>query len=119
MPSLGAFTLPEDPVWTDEFDWTPVEQAMDYSLTGALILQTAVKQAGRPITLDVAWLTRAQVQAVVALADVADAEYTLTIAQGVYTVAFRRPPYAIAPLRQVSDPDAGEFYTVTLNLMTV
>lgn len=48
--------------WTDEFSWSPVEQAADYSITGALLLSVALKQAGRPITLagteTAAWLTR-------------------------------------------------------------
>ncbi len=38
-------------VWTDEYSWSPVDQATAYSTTGALLVDVAVKQAGRPITL--------------------------------------------------------------------
>lgn len=119
MPSLGSLTLPDDPVWVNEFDWTPVEQSREYSLTGALIVQVSVKQAGRPIHLDCHWLTRAQVQALTALADVPDAEYTLTLHQGTYTVRFDRPPYEIQSVRPIADPDSAERYAVRVNLMTV
>lgn len=119
MPSLGSVTLPEDPVWINEFEWTPVEQSSEYSLTGALILQLSVKQAGRSILLDCHWLTRAQVQALVALADAPNAEYALVISQGTYPVVFDRPPYDIRPLRVIADPASTDRYAVTLRLITV
>ena len=50
-------------LWSDEFDWSPVEQATAYSTTGALLVDVAVKQAGQPITLEGtdtnAWISRA------------------------------------------------------------
>lgn len=119
MPSLGSLTLPDDPIWVNEFDWTPVEQNSNYSLTGASIVQVSVKQAGRLIRLDCHWLTRAQVQALAALADVAGAEYTLTLHQGTYTVLFDSPPYEIQSVRPIADPDSTERYAVQVNLMTV
>lgn len=49
--------------WTDEYDWSPVEQATEYSTSGALLVDVGLKLAGRPITLEgidtAAWLTRA------------------------------------------------------------
>lgn len=49
--------------WTDEFDWSPVEQVTGYSTRGALLVDVSVKQAGQPITLvgteTNAWITRA------------------------------------------------------------
>lgn len=120
MPTLGALTLPADPVWTDEFpsDWSPVARSGEYSLTGAYIVQESVRLTGRPITLDVAWLTRAELIAVDALAAMTEQKHTLVIAQGTFTVMFRDPPYTVDGLRQVSDPDNSEPYQVTLNLHT-
>ncbi len=46
-----TLVLPDDLDWSDEFSWAPVVQATDYSITGALIVQTAARQTGRPITL--------------------------------------------------------------------
>lgn len=119
MPSLGALALPEDPVWIDEPEWCPVQRTLTYSLTGALIIQEAVKQAGRPITLDCGWLNRTEMLAVMALAALPDTTHTLIIAQGTYSVGFLDPPHTITPIRPVSDPDAAELYAVVLNLMEV
>mgnify|MGYP001006359454 CR=1 FL=1 len=49
--TLGAFVLPATMVWEDEFAWSPVAQTIEYGLTGSQIIDEAVKQAGRPITL--------------------------------------------------------------------
>ena len=45
-----TITLSDRLHWTDEFDWHPVEQASSYSTTGALLIDVATRQAGRPIT---------------------------------------------------------------------
>ena len=56
-----TITLSDRLHWTDEFDWHPVEQATGYSTTGALLIDVATRQAGRPITLQgtdtQAWFT--------------------------------------------------------------
>ena len=56
-------TLGERLEWEDEYTWSPVEQAAEYSTTGALLMDVGLKLAGRPITLQgtqtAAWLTRA------------------------------------------------------------
>lgn len=57
-----SMDLPKDLQWTDEIKWGVVDQTVEYSLTGALLIQEGVKQKGRPITLiaadNMAWLTR-------------------------------------------------------------
>lgn len=56
-------TLSDRLQWSDEFDWSPVEQATAYSTTGALLVDVGLKLAGQPITLDGtdtnAWISRA------------------------------------------------------------
>lgn len=80
--TLGALTLPQGLRWADEFDWSPLAQATSYSLTGALIVEQATKQAGRPITLvggrEFAWLTRTEVAALKTLLEAGE-EMTLTL----------------------------------------
>ena len=48
--------------WTNEYDWSPVDQATAYSTRGKLLVDVAVKLAGQPITLDGtdtnAWISR-------------------------------------------------------------
>ncbi len=56
--------LSHDLLWTDEHEWTPVVASVEYSLTGALLVENAKRQAGRPISLappdnSMAWHSRA------------------------------------------------------------
>ena len=58
--------LPAGLIWRDEFDWSPVESTQTYTLTGALIIEQASKQAGRPVSLatddKMNWLKRQTVE---------------------------------------------------------
>jgi len=69
-----SMDLPKDLQWTDEQSWGAVEQAIDYSLTGALLIQEGKKQKGRYITLigadNMAWITRVQGNDLMALRDI-------------------------------------------------
>jgi hypothetical protein len=64
---LDGLELPPDMVWVDEFDWSPIAQTETRSLSGALIIETAEKLEGRPITLvgdpESGWITKAKVDA--------------------------------------------------------
>lgn len=75
--------LPSDLSWADELSWSAVEQTQTYTTTGALLIEEATKQAGRPYTLegseDRAWCTRSLVLALRAWADTPGAVMTLTI----------------------------------------
>lgn len=79
---LNNIKLPDGLRFSDEFTWSPLTQATEYSLTGALIVHQGEKQAGRPITLeggkDFAWLTRTEVAALKTLLDAGE-EMTLTL----------------------------------------
>lgn len=128
--TLDSFALPDGLVWTDEFAWSPRVQKTDYSLTGALIVQEAVKQAGRPITLtggkNFAWLTRTEVIALRALLD-AGTTMTLTLHDNrtFSVIAAGDSPLAASPLPVVLDsgpanPNGSTRYVLeTLKLMTV
>ena len=45
---LDTIILPDDLLWINEFDWNPVEQSQERSLTGALIVQEQAKITGPP-----------------------------------------------------------------------
>lgn len=122
--------LPDDLLWTDEHAWTPAVASVSYLVTGALLVQSATRQAGRPITLvgaaDMAWVTRAVVNtlydwAAVPLTD-AIGRFELTLADArVFTVAFRHAdtvleaePVAGFPARVETD-----FYRLTLRLQEI
>lgn len=69
--------------WQDEFSWSPVDQATGYSTTGALLVDVALKQAGRPITLmgseTAAWITRALCETLQAWAELPGIQLTLVL----------------------------------------
>lgn len=116
--------LPPDMQWRDEFAWDAVEQTAEYSLTGALIVQEGVKQAGREITLyggdDSCWVRRSTVEALYALASVAGQILTLTYHDRTFPVMFRRPgPIEAAEIRRVANPGPDDWYSITIKLMTV
>lgn len=117
MASLGSLVLLDDSVWINEWEWSPVDLKIERSLTGAAIINEAVKTGGRPVDLDVGRLTRQQLLALKALADVPKATYSLSIALGTYTVRFNRPPYTVTPLREIADPDSTEPYHVIVHLL--
>ena len=48
---LDTITLPDDLLWINEFEWNPVKQNTERSLTGALLVQEGQLINGRPIFL--------------------------------------------------------------------
>lgn len=124
---LDGITLPEDLWWEDETGWTPVEQSdTEFSVTGALLLHTGVKQAGRPITLagseDASWLARSTVLALMALAAVPAKEMTLTLHDRTFTVIFNHgdgKPLEATPIYKKSPPDDEDYYWLIIRLMEV
>ncbi len=44
-----TLNLHPDLVWADENNWFPVEQSIQRTITGALIVSSASRIAGRPI----------------------------------------------------------------------
>ena len=46
-----AIPLEDGFLWSDEFEWKPIEQKQEHAIDGALIVQEGKKKSGRPITL--------------------------------------------------------------------
>ena len=117
--------LPNDLQWVDEFAWQPVEQATQYSLTGALIVEAAAKQAGRPITLtggdDFGWAARSVVAALLTAAAIPGQQFVLTLRGVPYDVIFdhARTPVDARLVVDYSDPDGTDPYVVTLRFLEV
>lgn len=122
---LGGVALPGDLEWTDEHAWSMVVRASEYSLTGALILQEAAKQAGRPITLssdnDRAWITVATLASLQALNALPGWTGTLVLADArTFTVAFRDEGIVAAPaVFQAPSGAYADWWQVTLQLIEV
>ena len=125
--TLDAIALPEDLIWSNEYDWSKVTQDVKKSLTGALIIQESSQSEGRLITLtggtDFAWITKATLDLIQAEIDTVDNTMILTINGQAYTVIFIRAgntsPMVAKQIKELSNPDADDFYSITLNFMEV
>ena len=126
--SATTLTLSDDLRWADEAEWSPVEQTVERTLTGALIVSTADRtNVGRPITLDApddssAWMPRATLDQLMAWAAIPGRQMTLVMRGVTRTVMFRHhePPVLQAtPVVFFSDIDAADHYTLTIRLMQV
>lgn len=84
--------LPEAMNWSNEYGWSPVEQSVEYSTEGALIIDVALKLAGRPIALegseDCTWCSRALCDTLQAWASLPGIELTLVVRGVARTVIF-------------------------------
>ena len=125
-----ALALPDDLLWTDEHAWTPAVASVSYLVTGALLVQSATRQAGRPITLsgavDMAWVPRSTISTLHAWAAVPLAtsagRFELSLADArVFTVAFRHAETAIEaePVLGFPARSDADYYRLTLRLMEI
>ena len=122
---LDNLTLPTDLLWIDEFDLTPVQQTQAYSITGALIIESGVKQAGREITL-----SGDNVSGLISRADLKTLESKLTQTPPLvltlndartFNVIFNhaKKPIEAKPWIDYSDVDNADLYTLKINLLAV
>lgn len=112
--------------WADEYSWAPVEQAVRRTLTGALIISTALRVGGRPITLayesaDRAWMPRSTLNQCRAWAAIPGQQLALTLRGVAYTVLYRHQDGAIdaAPVMPYTDVQDSDLYRVTQRFMTI
>lgn len=127
--AYSGTTLDLDPdlFWSDENDWYPVEQTVQRTVTGALIVSTSARTAGRPVTLQPqddasAWMPRATLDTLRSWAAVPGRQMTLTLRGVARTVIFRHQDGAAveaSPLVHYSDVDSSDWYRITLRFMEV
>ena len=125
--TLDGIELPEDLWWEDETDWTPVAQSdTEFSVTGSLMIDTGVKQAGRPITLagaeDASIVARSTILALMAKVAIPAHEMTLAIDARSFTVVFRHGdgnPVEAVPMYKKSPPADEDYYWLTIRLLEV
>ena len=122
-----VLALPGDLLWADEYSWQPVVMAKRYSLTGALIVDTHTKQAGRSVTLrggaDYAWCTRQTLEQLRTWAAVAGRQFSLVLRdEPARTVAFDIEAGAIEAQQLTLAYDSAaptDIYAVTLRFIEV
>lgn len=125
-----SLLLPDDLLWSDEHAWSPAVASVSYLITGALLVQSATRQAGRPITLtslpDMAWVTRSVLGTLYDWATVplaaSSGRFELTLLDArVFTVAFRHgeAPIEAEPVTGFAARHDSDFYRLTLRLMEI
>ena len=118
---LHNIDIDHDLEWADEFNWSPRDEGVDYSITGTLVLEpSALRLAGRPITLqsanDRAWITRATLEALQAtLAGTSAMTLTLWDARE-FSVGWR---YGETPIEATELWPGAGYFVVTLRLRTL
>ena len=124
---LDTIILPDDLLWINEFDWNSVEQNVERSLTGALLVQEAQLTHGRPKVLsgngEAGWVSRLTIKKLFALSKAANKAMSLTLPDGrQFSVIFDRSNGAPIEAEQVlpfAYPEDGDVYLLTLRLLTV
>lgn len=118
-------TLPDDFDFIDEHNWQPPQQSKTFSITGALIVQSNIRQAGRTITLQAAdtyaWISRATLAQLIALADLPDVPMILEFRDYTFDVLYDFEAGAIEarPLVDFDTNEATDFFIATLRFITV
>ena len=123
-----TLTLNPDLYWSDENNWHAVEQAVERTITGALVVQAAARIAGRPITLEpqddeAAWMTLAVVTTLRNWAAVPGKTLALTLRGVAREVIFRHQDggFEARPVLQYRDGHElpADFYLCTVRLMEI
>lgn len=117
-------TLPDGLHWVDELQWAAVGQTVERSITGALLVQSAPRVLGRPITLQAdsensGFVARSVLDQIRVWADAPGKQLTLTYRGAGYTVAFRHQDTAVdaRPVIPYDDVDPADWYRATLRFM--
>jgi hypothetical protein len=113
-------------VWTDRYTSTKVAQTVQTTLGGVPVVYSQALIAGAPITLqateDTGWLTGAQVEAIMDMADQPGAVFELSVDGATKQVVFRHHDgvaFEASPLVPRLNQQPGDYFTATLKLMTV
>jgi hypothetical protein len=124
--TLAGLQIPRGMVWVDEFGWSRVEKSLEYSLTGAALIDAGVRLAGRPISLqgevDAGWIKRGALTALQTLAEAGPtAAHALVLADGrTFTVQFAPGlPVEGKPIARPELPVENYPYAATVRLITV
>lgn len=120
-----TLTLPDALDWVDELSWSPVQQTKTYTTTGALLIEEATRQAGRPITLqgsaDSTWCTREMVLTLRTWAASPGAVMTLVLRGVTRSVTFDHEGGALQGLPLIfyadGSVDSADFYIPTIKLL--
>lgn len=121
-----SLTLPDDLLWIDEHSWTPPVATVSYLLTGALLVESAVRQAGRPITLigndDMGWVTQNSLDKLYYWTTEPHRKFKLLFLDGrAFNIAYRHnePSIESKPILGFPTRSDSDFHQITLRFLTI
>lgn len=116
-------------LWSDEFDWKPIEQNQERAVDGALIVQEGKKKSGRPITLSPSegqgWIKRSDLSVIQDWLALQDEQFTLVFEYPhdtrQFNVIFNHSDGAIEadPVKGFPTVSDGDYYRATLRFIEV
>ena len=116
-------------LWSDEFDWKPIEQKQERAINGALIIQEGKKLTGRPITLippvqGMGWIKRKHLRTILewsALGEQFVIEFEYLHDQRRFNVIFNHEAGAIEakPVKEHPAVSEEDYYIVTMRFVEV
>ena len=116
-------------LWSDEFDWKPIEQQQEYAINGTLIIQEGKKKSGRPITLSASdgqgWIKRSSLSILKDWSALQGEQFTLIFEYPhdtrQFNVIFNHADGAInaKPVMGFPTVSDGDYYEVTLKFLEV
>lgn len=125
----AVIDLPYDLYPVDEFNYSKVTSNQKYALDGTLIVQTAIKKAGKPITLqadeDLAHVTRATLSILLHWAEIEnlkmwyERELNGQIQQTLVSFNHQSNPIEARPVKGFNSPNADDWFHVKINLIEV
>jgi len=120
-----TITLPDDLQWVDEFDWEPVQQDLQPTMGGGLVISENTLSAGRKITLvsgDDVWVLKSVINEIDIFRNTVDKQMTLTLPDArTFTVMFDRAkkPMEVKPVWRKTTQEVTDYFTLTLRFLEV
>lgn len=124
MIKISNLILPPEMIWSDKLKHAPVYQGSAVTLGGRTIIQATGAVNGKPITLTATqtqgWLTKSQVDSVLALANSPGMIYTFEYHGSIANVMFRHhEPPAVEMEPFVDGEHPSDYHFGTIKLITV
>ena len=126
MADINGITLdPDQTVWTDEWEWTPVGQSVEIDIHGGIVDEyISPNRDGRPVTLYIGWVDKTTLDQVLALAWAETQQIvTLNLPDGrALDVLFDHQggnPVQVSPVVERTEYQAADLFEVTLVLLEV
>jgi len=115
---INGIDYGENWIWPDEFDWSPITQTTEPTFTGGLVVEEFIQQAGRPITLQGNWLTRAQITTLKTLMETGGS-VSIDYRGNTITAYWRHSdkPLEAREIFDSANPDAAAQYDCTLRFI--